>query len=158
MVPGDSFTLGNECVIRFQPLVAPVLHEINAYVHYFFVPYRLLWEDWEDFITGGVDGEAAPVLPRWHPTAQEAAVGTLWDYLGFPTGVIPNGALPLDFPRRAYNLIYNEFYRDENLQTEVDLDNPDILKRAWSKDYFTSSYSCTAHYFSSESRPFFTYL
>ena len=51
VVPGDVFDIGNEMVIRFQPLVAPVLHPISAYVHYFFVPYRLLWDSWENFIT-----------------------------------------------------------------------------------------------------------
>ena len=51
----------------------------------------------------------------------------------------PDGAYPLDFPRRAYNLVYNEYYRDENLQTEVALTNETILNRAWEKDYFTSS-------------------
>ena len=59
MVPGDTFKVANSVVIRFQPLVAPIMHEINVYVHYFFVPYRILWDDWEEFITGGVDGESA---------------------------------------------------------------------------------------------------
>ena len=61
MVPGDVFKIGNQSVIRFQPLVAPILHEINAYVHYFFVPYRLLWSNWESFISGGADGSDASV-------------------------------------------------------------------------------------------------
>ena len=94
MVPGDTFKVANQVVIRFQPLVAPIMHEINVYVHYFFVPYRILWDDWEDFITGGVDGESAATLPRWLPgNLLEVGIGTLWDYLGFPTGVIPAGAL-----------------------------------------------------------------
>ena len=137
VVPGDKFEIGNEIVIRFQPLVAPVLHEINAYVHYYFVPYRLLDDTWEDFITGGVDGDSVAVLPRWDPTSY--GVGSLWDYLGFPAAVKPTGRLPLDYPRRAYNLIYNEFYRDENIIDEIALTNETILKRAWSKDYFTSA-------------------
>ena len=137
VVPGDFFKIGNQSVIRFQPLVAPVLHEINQYVHYFFVPYRLLWDDWEDFITGGITGDLSPVIPRWTPTNN--AIGSLWDFLGFPTGVVPTGALPLDFPRRAYNFVYNEYYRDESLIDEVDETNEDILNRCWEKDYFTSS-------------------
>ena len=68
MVPGDIFHFGNESVVRFQPLVAPILHEINQYVHYFFVPYRILWDDWESFITGGADGTEEPTLPKWEPT------------------------------------------------------------------------------------------
>ena len=137
VVPGDVFKIGNQAVVRFQPLVAPILHEINMYVHYFFVPYRILWDDWEDFISGGSDGQFADPIPEWEPTI--TTEGSLWDFFGFPVGVDPDGAYPLDFPRRAYNFVYNEYYRDENLQTEVALTNERILNRAWEKDYFTSS-------------------
>ena len=137
VVPGDLFKIGNQAVVRFQPLVAPFLHEVNMYVHYYFVPYRILWDDWENFISGGVDGQFADPIPEWEPTL--TTEGSLWDFLGFPVGVDPDGAYPLDFPRRAYNLVYNEYYRDENLQTEVALTNETILNRAWEKDYFTSS-------------------
>ena len=137
VVPGDVFKIGNQAVVRFQPLVAPILHEINMYVHYFFVPYRILWDDWEDFISGGADGQFSDPIPEWEPTL--TTEGSLWDFFGFPVGVDPDGAYPLDFPRRAYNLVYNEYYRDENLQTEVALTNETILNRAWEKDYFTSS-------------------
>ena len=149
VVPGDIFKIGNQSVIRFQPMVAPIMHSIYAYVHYFFVPYRILWNaktredltetgDWEDFITGGLDGANSDTLPRWEPTTYDE--GSLWDYLGFPIDVDPDGAYPIDFPRRAYNLIYNEYYRDENLeQTAVAWTNEDILNRAWEKDYFTSA-------------------
>lgn len=137
VVPGDFFQIGNQAVIRFQPLVAPVLHEINMYVHYFFVPYRLLWDDWENFITRGVTGDYVVEIPQWNPT--NTANGSLWDFFGFPVGIKPTGALPIDFPRRAYNMVYNEYYRDETLQTEVALDGQVILNRNWRKDYFTSS-------------------
>lgn len=137
VVPGDVFKIGNQAVVRFQPLVAPILHEINMYVHYFFVPYRILWDDWEDFISGGVDGQFSDPIPEWEPTV--TTEGSLWDFFGFPVGVDPDGAYPLDFPRRAYNFVYNEYYRDENLQTEIALTNETILNRAWEKDYFTSS-------------------
>lgn len=136
-VPGDFWQIGNMSVVRFQPMVAPVLHEINQYVHYFFVPYRLLWEDWEKFISGGPDGDDASTLPRWNPTS--TVEGSLWDYFGFPTGINPAGALPMDFMRSAYNFVYNEFYRDQTLQPEVALTNENILNRAWEKDYFTSA-------------------
>ena len=138
MVPGDIFKIGNQSVIRFQPLVAPILHEINAYVHYFFVPYRLLWDKWEDFISGGPDGQDAHIIPVW--TTGYPDIGTLWDYLGYPTGVTPTPETsPMAFPKRAYNLIYNEYYRDENLQNEVPLDDGSLLSRNWEKDYFTSA-------------------
>ena len=138
MVPGDKFNIGNQMIIRFQPLVAPILHEINVFVHYFFVPYRLLWSDWEKFITGGEDGTFTATLPRWTPTSND--VGSLWDYMGMPTGVTPSNRLPLDFPKRAYNFIWNSFYRDETLQAALDINVSDIiLRRGWEKDYFTSS-------------------
>ena len=137
VVPGDFFQIGNQAVIRFQPLVAPVLHEINMYVHYFFVPYRLLWDDWENFITRGVSGDYVVEIPQW--TTPNTASGTLWDFLGFPVGITPTGALPIDFPRRAYNMVYNEYYRDETLQTEVALNSQVILNRNWRKDYLTSA-------------------
>lgn len=137
VVPGDLFEIGNEIVIRYQPLVAPILHEVNVFTHYYFVPYRILWSGWEDFITGGVDGQSVAVLPRWNPT--NTAEGSLWDFIGLPTGVVPTDALPVDFPRIAYNRIYNEFYRDENLQAKVAETNETILNRAWEKDYFTSA-------------------
>lgn len=142
MVPGDFFQFGNEAVIRFQPLVAPILHEVNMYVHIFFLPYRILWDNagtdnFETFISGGVDGDETPTIPRWEPT--NTAQGSLWDYMGFPVGIDPDGAYPIDMPRRAYNLVWNEYYRDESLQAEVALTNENILNRCWEKDYFTSS-------------------
>nr|WAE43901.1 MAG: major capsid protein [Microviridae sp.] len=141
VVPGDFLNIGNEAIIRFQPLVAPVLHEVNVYVHYFFVPYRILWknaspDNWEDFITGGADGSLAPTIPTWNPT--NIAKGSLWDYFGLPL-VVPTGCLPLDFMRRAYNRIYNEYYRDENLTTPIAETLEIIQNRAWEKDYFTSA-------------------
>ena len=140
VVPGDMMEIGNEVVVRYQPLVAPILHEVNVYTHYYFVPYRILWSDWEKFITGDVDGAFAGVLPRWSPTPTTGnAEGTLWDYFGLPTGIVPADALPVDFIRRAYNRVYNEFYRDENLQNAVAETNELILNRAWEKDYFSSA-------------------
>lgn len=137
MVPGDKFVIGNEMVFRFFPLVAPVLHEINVFVHYFFVPYRLLWSSWEDFITTGELGDDASVLPTWSSASK--AVGTLWDYFGFPVDVAATDGLPVAWPLRAYNLVWNEYYRNERLQTAVNIEtSEDILRPNWEKDYFTS--------------------
>lgn len=140
VVPGDIFNIGNEMVIRMQPLVAPVLHEINAYVHYFFVPYRILWDGWEEFITGGVDGDDASTIPLWQVSSGKDIRYSLWDYFGFPANnsMAPD-YYPIDFPRRCYAKIYNEWYRDQTLQTEVAETNEDILYRNWEKDYFTSA-------------------
>lgn len=159
MSPGDTFHIWNQSVTRMQPLNAPILSEITQSTHYFFVPYRILDENWVEFITGGKEGnnggslrsdtdldhdgnlddpaDVTPELPRWKPSNNH--VGSLWDYFGLPTDVDPKGAYPLDYLRRAYNRIWNEYYRDENLQDEVDEDNEEILTRSWKKDYFTSA-------------------
>ena len=147
VVPGDVFTVGNEIVIRMRPMVAPVLHSIWCRVHYFFVPYRLLWTSWEDFITGGEDGTDTSTLPTWVPTGaampdgiNDNAVGSLWDYFGFPVGVLPTDAYPLDFPKRAYNLVWNEWYRDQISQTALTVDTSEHVQHCcWPKDYFTSA-------------------
>lgn len=139
VVPGDIFKIGNEVVIRFNPMVAPLLHEVTCRIDYFFVPYRLLWSDWESFITGGVDGLNNSVLPRWESDGSPGA-GSLWDYLGFPPGIALSGNdAPMIFPLYAYNFIYNNYYRDENLITAYALTDGNIKARAWTKDYFTSS-------------------
>lgn len=137
VVPGDLFVLGNNVLARMNPMIAPIMHEVNIYVHSFFVPNRILDENWEEFITGGVDGQSQVQVPVWEPT--NTAKYSLWDYIGFPVGVNPVGAYPLDYPRRAYNMIYNEYYRDQNLIDEVPLTNENILHRSWEKDYFTSA-------------------
>lgn len=150
VVPGDHFKIGAEVVVRFNPMLTPVLHEINAFVHYFFVPYRLVDSSWEGFITGGVDGADSYTLPRWTPTGgsvtnddgtavNDNAIGSLWDMFGFPTGIVPTGVLPLAYVRRAYNRVWNEYYRDETLQTAISEDSTIIKNRAWEKDFFTSA-------------------
>lgn len=144
MVPGDSFRMGNQIVVRAMPLVAPILHEINVTVHYFFVPNRIMWDGWEEFITGGVDGDDASTLPRMnYPTG---AWGTsIWNYLGFPklgVALTATTTKPVDFARRAYLAVFNNYYRDENQMTEIDITdqaNDQLLRRSWEKDYFTSS-------------------
>lgn len=141
VVPGDIFKIGNEMVIRFQPLVAPIMHEVNAYVHYFFVPYRILWPDWEEFITRGQTGDVIKVLPRYVPSTNASTEkGKLWDYFGMPTNVIPDSDhCPLAFPWMAYASIYNEYYRDQIYIPEISLSNNTVQFRAWRKDYFTSA-------------------
>ena len=152
VVPGDTWMVGNSVVIRLQPMLAPMMHEVNVYVHYFFVPIRILeleamdWysEDWENFITGGETGMwSEKELPRWNlsnPTVY-ATVGSMWDYLGMPM-VRPAGAWPLIFPLAAYWRIWDEYYRDQNLQptksnTLTGESGSTVARRNWEKDYFT---------------------
>lgn len=145
VVAGDFFKIGNQLTVRFQPLAAPIMHEISATIHYFFVPTRLIWDQWEKFITNGE--EVVPqVLPRMGRPSQPQLKGSLWDYFGMPISppLTPDppplsGATPLAFPWYVYNLVFNEYYRDEEIDEEVPLDNPDVLYRRWSKDYFTSA-------------------
>lgn len=138
VVPGDLFKIDNQVVCRLQPTLAPILQEVSVFVHYFFVPYRLLDDNWESFITGGTDGKDAYELPTWKPAS--VARYSLWDYFGFPTGITPQDSfLPMKYPLYAYNYVYNEYYRDENLQDEVSLDDENVKRRAWRKDYFTSA-------------------
>ena len=72
VVPGDKFRVSSDVMIRFAPMLAPVMHHVNVYCHYFFVPNRLLWNQWEDFITGGPDGTATPVYPMLSVSGRSA--------------------------------------------------------------------------------------
>lgn len=144
-VPGDYWKLGNEIVIRMQPMIAPVLHKIDAFIHYFFVPYRLLWDDWEKFITGGQDGLFNTPQPLKSNNTGLTDEGKLWDYFGFPTGLASpdlSGLGVLRYPWSAYEFIWNEYYRDQNFQTEADYKTSPsntVRLRDWAKDYFTSA-------------------
>jgi len=149
VIPGDTFKIGNEILVRFEPLIAPIMQQIDVTTHYFFVPYRILDEGFEDAITGGVTGNSAGALasdmafPLWKPDLNDLKLYSLWDYMGFPIWGVSTGTnnnlYPLDYPRRAYNMIYNEYYRDQTLIPEKPLDNKAILHRSWVKDYFTSA-------------------
>lgn len=150
VVPGDIVTIGNESVTRMQPLVAPILHEVNQFVHYFFVPNRILLAsgEWEKFITGSELDENGEIIEQPLPEFDsedetDFEKYTLWDYFGFPTGFTTVGGLPATrptlFPWLAYNRVFNEYYRDNNLQEEVAEDQNQILYRNWEKDYFTSA-------------------
>jgi len=129
-VPGDKVKISTETMLRFAPLIAPVMHKVNVTTHYFFVPNRILWPNWEQWITGNLD-----VTPPYSYYAGEVGeelfnipVKSLGDYLGLPTQASYNGYL---FPNKnaqifspfsiaAYNKIWNEYYRDQNLQTALD--------------------------------------
>jgi len=147
VLPGDTIQQATSALIRCSPLLAPVMHPVHARIHHWFVPHRLVWEDWEDFITGGPDGNDTSVFPTITiGGGSGAAIGSLADYLGVPTGVnnIEVSALPF----RGYQLIWNEWYRDQDLETEAVIDltsGPDTTTSttlnncSWEKDYFTSA-------------------
>lgn len=145
-VPGDKVYIGCENLIRMAPLIAPVMHRINAFVHYFFVPNRLLWDGFEDWISQQDADRVFPYLPY---DGTSSAVGTLADYLGIPNW--SSGTHNLNaMPAAAYQFIYNEMYRDQNLVDEIDWElvdgnntaNADLRPlrvRAWQHDYFTAA-------------------
>lgn len=158
-LPGDRFGINCESLIRFAPLIAPMMHRVDVTVHYFFVPNRLVWPGWEDFITNGGDQPDTPLpVPPAAPFVTIEDDGTnysaLMDYMGVPpptenpTADTPENISALPFA--AYQLIWNEYYRDQNLQQENpyllnDGDNTAAIadlgslhKRAWEHDYFTS--------------------
>lgn len=139
VLPGDSVRMSTSCLIRVSPLMSPVMHPVVVRVHHWFVPYRILWDGWEEFITGGPDGlgpgEAFPTF-----SSEYIDPGGLGDYLGIPYGAGPGGPTISRLPFRAYNRIWNEFYRDQDLQAEVDDDgNIELLNVDWEKDYFTAA-------------------
>jgi len=147
VLAGDSIQQATNALIRAAPLLAPVMHPVHVSISHWFVPHRLIWEDWEKFITGGPDGMDASIYPTIAmPPSTGAAVGSLADYLGVVPGVadLPVSALPF----RAYALIFNEWFRDQDLVTPLVVDqtsgadtttNTALQNGAWEKDYFTSS-------------------
>ncbi|QXP44183.1 MAG: major capsid protein [Arizlama microvirus] len=147
VLPGDSIQHATSLLLRASPMLAPVMHPVDVRIHHWFVPHRLSWTEWEDFITGGPNGTSLPAFPTITiGGGSGAAVGSLADYLGVPTGVnnIEVSALPF----RAYAQIWNQWYRDQDLETPLvfskasgaDTTTNTLLKNcAWEKDYFTSA-------------------
>lgn len=160
VVPGDVFDMSAECVVRLAPMVAPVLHEITLKADWFFVPYRIIYPQdgqsidgqtvWERWITGGQDGSVLDTRQSLGlvnlTSGHTVPIGGLWDHLGIPTGVELSSATgddaPLALPGYAYAIIYNEYYRDPNLEPVQELANFDVGEAAlltanWDADYFT---------------------
>lgn len=148
VLPGDTIQQSTSALIRLSPLLAPMMHQVNVRIHHFFVPHRLIWDEFEEFITGGDNGLGdGSVFPTITIPGGGYAVGTLGDYLGIPT-TVGAGLTISALPFRAYAMVYNEFYRDQDLQTELTIDltsGPDtttstaLQNVCWEKDYFTSA-------------------
>lgn len=147
VLPGDTVQQATSALVRCSPLLAPVMHPVHIRIHHWYVPHRLVWEDWEDFITGGPDGMDASVFPTIAFGDGLPDVGTLADYLGVPPDVAGSKSVSA-LPFRGYALIWNEWYRDQDLQTElaislasgVDATTSTALQNVdWEKDYFTTA-------------------
>jgi hypothetical protein len=156
IIPGDRFQVKSEVMIRLAPLLAPMMHRVDVYMHYFFVPNRIIWNEFEDFITGGPEGTLEPIHPFISATDLQSAGlhgnGQLADYLGIPPlSAPPSQSINYNaLPFRAYQEIYNEYYRDQNVQPPVnysktsgdsvgDANEFRLRNRCWEKDYFTSA-------------------
>ncbi len=128
VLPGDTFQHRTSAMLRVSPLVAPTMHPVQVRIHHWFVPNRLMWDGWEDFITG------ESVDP---PLTHTALDTNLYDRLGVPK--LAAGLAVNAFPIRAYNTIWNEWYRDQDLESKALLSNGELLHCAWEKDYYTSA-------------------
>lgn len=164
-LPNDTFSISSEIMLRLAPMLAPIFHRVNVFVHFFFVPNRLLWRDWENFITGGRLGETV-TTPPVPPNMTFNGIGTqgqqylnkgkLFDYLGgtpfsdVACGVFGTRTLDV-MPFCAYQKVWQDYYRDRNFVADSALfplasgtttAYADILTlryRNWMHDYFTSA-------------------
>jgi hypothetical protein len=148
VLPADTFILNTTAFSRLlSPLTVPVMDSMYFETFFFFVPSRLLWDNWQKF-NGEQEnpGDSTDYLIPTLPDNTNFEVGSIGDYFGIPTGVNLSKINALPF--RAYNLIWNEWFRDENLQDSVNVekgDGPDdiadykLLRRGKRHDYFTSA-------------------
>lgn len=159
-VPGDSFSIGCESLLRFAPLIAPVMHRIDVTMHYFFVPNRIIYPNWEKWIFNErPDGEELPYFSVVAPAFGVANMKFM-DYMGIPPNPGANTSFVSALPMMAYTKIFNEYYRDQNLypdlQPYLDAVTPgninaitvdgntlvtafcNLKPRAWEHDYFTA--------------------
>jgi len=153
IVPGDRFRVNSETFLRMAPTLAPIMHRVSVTQNFFFVPNRIVWDNWKDFITGGEDGNNTSALPMISLAVGDEALTakkTLYDYMGLP--VLDDIGVGISFnalPFRGYQMIYNEYFRDQNLQAKQTVSTGDdgnhnyenmmtLRNRNWEKDYFTS--------------------
>lgn len=147
-LPGDTFNLRSNIFARLATPIVPFMDNVYLDTFFFAVPIRLIWNNWQKFNGEQTDpGDSTDFLTPQivMPASTGAAVGSLSDYFGIPTG-IPDLSV-LSFWHRAYNLIWNEWFRDQNLQDSVVVDKDDgpdtytdyvLLRRGKRHDYFTS--------------------
>lgn len=154
-VPGDKVHLSAEALVRLAPLVSPVMHRMDVSIHYFFVPSRLCWQNWSEWIAGNkflgppVGVYIPPYMEIDHTMYNSSR---LFDYMGIPDPV--GNTLQINaMPFVAYQRIWHEFYRDQNLQeqnfrfpiSDGGLTTDEInyfktlRKRCWEHDYFTAA-------------------
>lgn len=157
-IPGDTMKMSTSQMLRFAPMIAPIMHQVSLYTHFFFVPNRLVYPDWETFIGAEAwsSGDIDTVPPYFEYTTdvEDYGEGSLYDYMGLPELPEEHTVNVSAIPFAAYELIYNDYYRDQNLIDEEsalleDGDNTTLFeypqplgkmhRRAWQHDYFTSA-------------------
>lgn len=147
VLPGDTFNLKCSLFARLATPIVPFMDNMFMETFFFFVPNRLLWDNWQKF-NGEQEnpGDSTDFLIPTIKNTGSFEVGSIADYFGIPTGV--NNLEVNALPFRAYNLIYNEWFRDENLQDSLSVekgDGPDdiaaykLVRRGKRHDYFTSA-------------------
>lgn len=135
-MPNDTFNVQTEVLVKLAPMLAPIYHRVNCFVHYFFVPNRLLWDEWEPFITNGRLGTETPPVPPGvliedllGESLEYLNVGELYDYLGgapiadSETGSWTGRVLDL-MPFGAYYKVWYDYYRDRNYTSDNSVENP----------------------------------
>lgn len=148
VLPGDTFNLSVSMLARLATPIVPFMDNVWIDTQFFFVPNRLVWDHWEEFNGASKKGiqETKYQIPQWQGT--NVPSGTIWDYFGLPTNVPKTLSVSI-LPMRAYFLIYDEWYRDENLVQELNFAHGDEfdpngalyfpVRRCKRHDYFTSA-------------------
>ena len=148
VLPGDSVQLSTSVFLRLAPMVVPVMHPVYMHLSNFFVPSRILWDGFEDFITGGPDGTDTSVLPKVTLNVTNSSVGSLADAFGIPVQMLKDAKTfsVNSLPFIAYYMIWNEYFRDQDLNEAIDLStitgtpsSLNLLRPSWAKDYFTTA-------------------
>lgn len=172
VLPGDKWMFNSAFMMRWAPLLAPIMHDVDVFFDAFFVPERLLWKHWEQFIAPQMEPGSSepPVVPVKPYIVREASCspddslygyGSLADYMGLPVEQVISDTESEPFITnlehdasffKAYQFIWNEFYRDQNLQEPIDIKSDEdgqlsspvgeLLKLrsvAYKKDYFTGA-------------------
>jgi hypothetical protein len=141
VLPGDTFNVKSSKVVRMQTLLTPMMDNVYLDTYYFFVPNRLVWSHWKEF--NGENTESAWIPETTYEVPQITSpanggwnVGTIADYFGIPTG-IPNLSVSA-LPFRAYALVMNEWFRDQNLQDPLVVPLDDATVAGVNTDTFVS--------------------
>lgn len=128
ILPGDTVTIDTSKVVRLQPLVAPIMDEVFLDTYYFFVPYRLLWNHWINFMGENTASAWEPEVEYSVPQVEVPTggydAGTIADYMGVPIKVGAGQKISA-MPFRAYALICDQWFRSENLMTPVNVNKDD---------------------------------